>query len=381
MPTAKVRVAGVVLLAVGAYLCVIPGVLAQTADSQSIEDANKSWTATTDFTPKDMNPLRVIESHSQNGNLTVDKRSDQIPGYTGHFEPFRDSETETLQVDANTVRITTRTFARDLNRTKTLVDVTEEEKYTAPDGNSKTLRLISSCDVNGRLQPVRRETGESKRIGIDTEETSTTIMLASINGGLAPAIKVRELRKRPTTDMVETERTTWFMDANRNWQVREVRHTFTRQEGESYTTEERISRPDAAGKLGEVSYVVSHESGTTNGERHAVVETYSTDVPGAAPDGSLHLVERKTSVVRANSTGEQTTTQTVEQIKPGNPSSGLRVSVLVDGKVVPGPSGEQSTVTIRTRDLSGNFPVVSVEMTKSDRIPTLQVQQTRAERR
>ena len=382
MPTVNGRLAHLLLLAVGGYLCVGPGVVAQTADSQATEDANKSWTATTDFKRENVNPTHIIESHQQNGNRTVDKRSVQVPvpGHAGHFEPFQDIETETVQVDANTVRITTRTFARDLNRTKTLVDVTEEEMRTVPGGDSKIDRLISASDLNGRLKPVRREIVEMKRIGVDTEETNSTVMLASINGGLAPAIKTHELRKRDANDTVEAEKNTWLQDGNGNWQLSEVRQATTRQEGTNRTTEERVSRLDYEGKLGEVSHVVHQEFESTSGEKRSVTETYSIDVPGIAPDGRLHLVERKTSTENSSSTAERATEKQVEQTNPGDPSLALRVSVLVDGRMVPGPSGEQSTVTIRARDLNGNFPIVSVETTKSDRIPTVQVQQTPAEK-
>ena len=110
------------------------------------------------------------------------------------------------------------------------------------------------------------------------------------------------------------------------------------------------------------------------------METYSIDVPGTTRDGGLHLVERKTSAERSNSTGERATEQRVEQIDPGDPASGLRVSVLVDGKLVPEPSGEQSTVIIEARDSNGHFGIVSVDTTKADRIPTVQIQQTPAEK-
>jgi len=52
---------------------------------------------------------------------------------------------------------------------------------------------------------------------------------------------------------------------------------------------------------------------------------------------------------------------------------------LIDGKMVSAPSGEQSTVTIRARDSNGSFGVVSVDMTKSDRIPAIQIQPTLSE--
>jgi len=179
---------------------------------------------------------------------------------------------------------------------------------------------------------------------------------------------------------VDTEKTTWFLDVNGRWQAREVRQATTRQEGRNRTTDERVSQLDYEGHLAEVSHVVSHESENTSGERCRVVETYSIDVPGATRDGSLHLIERKTSTERSSSTGERATEQKVEQTNPGDPRSGLRVTVLVDGRTVPGPSGEQSTVTIRGRDSNGKFGIVSVDTTKTDRIPTIEVQQTAAEK-
>ena len=191
-------------------------------------------------------------------------------------------------------------------------------------------------DVNGKLQPVQREIVETKKTGKDLEETNTTVMLPSLNGGLAPAFKAHELRKQAANDTVETEKTTWLRDVNGKWQVSEVRRATTRQEGTNRTTEERVSRLDAQGTLGEVSHVVSQESESASGEKRSVVETYSIDVPGATRDGGLHLVERKTSTERSSSTGERATEQKVEQTNPGDPGSGLRVSVLVDGRRFPG---------------------------------------------
>jgi hypothetical protein len=374
---------GCVLVLISAY-CFCPSVFAQTSDSRTAEAPTKSWTSTTDLKSDDSIPqripVRIIETHSQDGDRTLDKRSVEIRGTDGHFEPYQDVERETLTVDASTVRTTMRTLAPDVNGGKALVQVTEEEKHTLPSGGLNVTRVTSNPDLNGRLQPVQREIAETKKIGKDLEETNTTVMLPSVNGGLAPAFKTRELRKRAANETVETEKTTWFLDVNGDWQVREVSQATIRQEGTNRTTEERVSQLDFEGKLGEVSHVVSQESENTHGEKRSVVETYSIDVPGTTRDGSLHLVERKTSTERSSSTGERATEQKVEQANPGDPGSGLRVSVLVDGRTVPGPSGEQSTVTIRARDSNGKFGIVSVDTTKADRIPTIQVQQTPAEK-
>ena len=373
----------VLLLTIGTFCCLGLSLSAQTSGSPTAQELPKQWQSTTDLKSDDLPeriPVRIIESHSQNGNQTVDKRSVEIRGTDGHFEPYQEIEKETLSVDASTVRSTMRTFARDVNGKRSLVQVTEEEKHILPGDDSNMVRVTYNPDVNGRLQAVQREIVETKEIGKDLEEANTTVMLTNINGGLAPAFKTHELRKRAANDTVETEKTAWLPDVNGKWQLSEVRRNIATQGGKVRSSEESVSRPDAEGKLGQISRVVSQETESTSGEKRSVVETYSIDVPGTTRDSSLHLVERKTSTRSRSSTGERATEQKVEQINPGDPASGLRVSVLVDGKLVPEPSGEQSTVIIEARDSNGHFGIVSVDTTKADRIPTVQIQQTPAEK-
>lgn len=373
---------GCVVVLIGAY-CLCPSAFAQTSDSRTAEEPTKSWTTTTDLKSDDLLPtripVRIIESHRQNGSQTFEERSVQIRGVDGRLAPYQEIETETLQVNATTVQTTMRTFGRDVNGAKSLFQVTKEEQHSLPGGDSTVLRITFNPDVNGNLQPVQHEMVETKTLSKDVEETNTMVMIPNINGGLAPAFKAHELRKRAANDTGETEETTWLLDGNGKWQLSEIRQHITTQEAKDRRIEERVFRPDAEGKLGQISRVVSQVSGSSSGEKPSVVETYSIDVPGTTRDGSLHLVERKTSTGSSSSTGERVTEQKVEQTNPGDPGSGLRVSVLVDGRMVPGPSGEQSTVTIRGRDSNGKLGIVSVDTTKSDRIPSIQVQQTPAE--
>src|SRR5437899_1998701 len=200
----------------------------------------------------------------------------------------------------------------------------------------------------------------------------------SANGGLAPAMKVQERRQRGANDTVESQKTTLLPDGAGNWQVSEIRQATTRQEGrgksEGGSTEERISRRDAEGKLGEVSRSASNESESSPGEKRDTVETYSTNVPGSVSDGSLHLVERARTVQRTSSTGQQSTEQQVEQPSPGDPGSSLRVTILTTGTVRPGPSGAQATRTVQARDVNGDLGVVLVDTTKSDNVHAIQVQ-------
>lgn len=358
-----------------AGVCLASSVLlrAQSSDPQTT-DTDKPWTTTTETQPENANPTRTTESHTQSGNRTIDKQSTERLGMDGHFEPFQDIETETVKVDAHTVRTTTRAFAPDGEGAKTLVQVTEEERRISPGGNSNSVRTVSNPDANGGFQVVQRQVKETKQVGKGVEETKTTVMLPSGNGDLAPAMKVQERRTQGPNDTVESQKTTLLPDGSGNWQVSEVRQSTIRQEGKNRSSDERVSRPDSEGKLGEISRTVSKQSEDASGEKHNTVESYSLDVPGSTRDGKLHLVDRTTTKQRTGSTGQQTTEQQVEQPNPGDPASGMQVIRVTTDTVHPGSSGAQATRTIQARDANGNLGVVSVDTSKSDNIHAVQVQ-------
>ena len=93
------------------------------------------------------------------------KQSLQRRGADGHFEAYQDVEKETAQLDATSVRTITRTFGRDANGAKTLVQVTEEEKHTLPGGDSNIVRtttrnvphpfLVNAHEVPESCSPAR----------------------------------------------------------------------------------------------------------------------------------------------------------------------------------------------------------------------------------
>lgn len=365
-----------VLLALGAYCCLTYVVFAETP---ATEQANDSWTSTTESNIQDAKPTRVVESHNQNGNRTLDKQSFEIM-LDSRFQLAEDIERETLQVDAHTARITTRKFGKDGNGRKALVEVTEEEKNILPGGDSNIVRLTSSSDLNGALQSIRREVVETKNIGNGVEETNTIVLLPSVYGGLAPAIKMHELRTRGPNDTSESQITTLLLDGSGNWQVSQIRQNKVTQASNNGSTEERVFALVSGGRLGEISHRVSNESERRFGEKVYVVETYSVNVPGRVLDGDLHLVQRATTAQHTGATGEQSTEQNVEMSHSGELASGLRPYMLINNTVQPVPSGFQVTRTVRLRDLSGNFGVVEVDTTKSDKVLAIQLRQTSSEK-
>ncbi len=366
------RSAKFILLTIAAYVFSGVALWAQAPASQT-DSANTNWTSTTDSRNGDSDPIRTVESHSQSGNRTLDKQSVERRSDDGGFVPYQDIEKETVQVDADTVRTTTRTFTRDPDGAKQLVEVVEEEKHTAG-GDSTVVRSTSDPDVNGNLQLIRRQTEQTTKSSPNVEEIKTTVQLPDINGGLAPAVKVEERREQGANGAVESKKTTLLPDGAGNWQVGEIRRTTIAQEGDHRTTDEQVFLPDSEGKIGEVSRTITKATESGSGEKRDMVETYSIAIPGAVADGRLHLVERDITAQQTSATGQQVTQQQVERPNAGDPGSGLQIVTVTIDAVRPGASGAQATRTIQARDANGSFPVISVDTTKSDNVHAIQVQ-------
>jgi len=350
----------------------LPSLWAQTLDSQS-SDTNKSWAVTTESNGANTNPIRTTQAHTQSGNRTIDKQSFERLRSDGRYEAFEDTETETVQVNSSIVRTTRRTFGRGSSGERALLQVTEEEQKTAADGEVKAVRTTSTPDLNGGLQVVQREVANTRKTGPDAQETKTTVFLPGANG-LSPATETVERQKRTNDHTVEFQKSTLLPDGAGNFQPYETREGTIKQDGKNQTTEDRVSRRDAEGNMSVVSRTVSKESEAASGEKRSTVETYSTDVPGSAPDGRLHLNQRVTTVRQSGTDGGQTTQQQVEQPNPGDPDAGLRITVQTTESARPAAGGTQQTRTIRSLDGSGNLGVVWVDMGKSDKPPAPPVQ-------
>jgi hypothetical protein len=362
-----------ILVAANVFLCFSLVLWAQTPASQP-SNANQSWTVTRESHTEDVLPSRIVESHVQNGNRIVDKQSVERVWSNGHSEAYQDIETETVQVDATTVRTITRYFGRDGGNAKALVLTTEEEMQSLPGGDSRTVRVTSAPDSDGKLQAGRREISETKKISPDVQETKTTVMLLSITGELAPAMKIEKQQQRSGNN-TEFKETVQVLDAgSREWKVNEVRQGNITQEGNSRNTEERVSRLDYEGKVSEFSRTVSKESESSSGEKQSTIENYSVDMLGASRDGNLHLVQRVTSTQSTDSTGHQMTARHVQEPNPGDPDAGLRVTSFSTETIRSRPSGAEATRTVQVRNGGGEFEVFAVDTTRSDNVHAIQVQ-------
>jgi hypothetical protein len=334
-------------------------------------DTHESRTTTTETHIDNTTPSRTTESHAKSGNRSVDKQRLEVLGPDGRYQPESETEKETIQVSATTTRTVVRTYGWDGNGQRYLVQVSDEEARGSADGDAQVVRTTSSSDVNGNLQVTLREVADTKRTSRDAQETRTTLDRADGNGSFSLAVQTEELQKSNADHSVEVKATTLRPDGNGNWELSEVREKTIKQDGENRNIEDRVSRPDAEGKLSEFSHTVSEDTATTAGERSNIVETYSIVVPGLAEDGHLHLTQRAITVQNQDS-DTKTTEQWVAQPNAGNPTDGLQVQRKTKYTVQYAASGAQQTKTIQVRDASGTFTVVSVETQKSDKVPSVQ---------
>ena len=358
-----------VILCVGSAVCV------RAQDAQA-NKTDEPWTATTQTSIDHANPSRTLESHSKADNRTVDKQRVEVLGSDGRYQPYYDTETETIQVNATTARTVVREYRWDTDGRRNLLQVTEQESQSSSNGDSHLVSTTSSADVNGNLHLAQREVADTRKTSPDVQETKTTVYVNDGTGSFTTSKQTREVQTSGADHSVEVKKTTLLPGANGSWQVFEVKEkTIKDDDAKNRTTEERVARSDIDGRVSEVSRTVGHETENAGGERSATVETYTPNVPGMAGDGKLHLTERNTSNQNKD-LDKKNTEQQIEQPKPGNPTDGLQVTAKTKYTVHYAANGTQQTKTIETRDTNGNFSVISSETEKSDQVPTQQEQKT-----
>ncbi|MGA8493224.1 MAG: hypothetical protein WB711_22575 [Terriglobales bacterium] len=348
------------------------------AQAQSTSDnatGDRSWTATSQQQlPSSENPTRTSETHSTSGGRSIDSQHIENMGMDGHYEPYMDVQKETIRVDANTTRTVERTFGRASDGGKTLVQVTEEEQRTLPGGEVKVVRTTSDPDANGSLQTVQREIRDTRQISTDLQETKSTLLTASPNGGLTASMQTTERETKAAGNNVEFRKSTSLPDSNGNWQLSEVREGTIKDDGKDRIKEESVLRPGTDGNLSVVERTVSKESENAAGEKRKTVETYSTNLPGTPIDGSLRLNQQVTTVHRKGEDGRQSTETLVEQRNPADPSNSLRLTQEAIDIVRPGISGtSRETQTLKSLDPNGDLGVVSVDTRKQDNSPAVQI--------
>jgi len=337
---------------------------------------NQSWTASSQQEDPDggKNPTRTSETHTVVDGRVIDKTLVETLGPDGRYVPYSETEKESVRVNDTTVRSVERSFGRGADGERTLIQEKQEESQSLPGGEEKVVRTISNPDGNRVLQVVERDLEHSKQLSPGARETTTTVLTPDGDGRLTPAVQTEQRETKSSDGIIDFRKTTQLSDGSGRWQLSEIREGTSKQEnGQLVSKDERVLRPDSNGKLAVVERTVSKQTEAGPGEKRDTVETYSTNVPGLAGDGSLQLVQRKTTI-QNNASGKVSTTQQVEQANPGDPGADLHVTEKTIDIVQIGGSGTATEKrTILSPDADGQLHEVWVDMGKTGNPSAIQV--------
>jgi hypothetical protein len=345
---------------ISATLFIATAVSAHAQDAQKSGD--QSWAKTTDKAEQNITPSRTTESHTKSGNRTVDKQKVEVMGPNGRYQPFLETETETIRVDAANTHTVVRTYQWNGNGQRILAQVTEENSRTTASGDLRQERKTSSADINGNFRVTQREVADTRKVGSGAEETKSSVYRADSYGGFTKVGETQELKTQGADDSVRVKKTTLLPDGNGGFKVSGVTEKTIKDDGKSRTTEERVSTPDLEGRLQEGSRTVAKETETASGERKSIVETY---------DGAAQLNKRVTRTQRKDSSGE-VIEEKIEGANLGNPSDGPKVTGRTKYVVQYAGPGTQQTKTVEIRDANGNYKAVSSATQTSTEPPASQ---------
>jgi hypothetical protein len=344
----------------------LAAILAPKPTSAQAASGDQSWNAKSQQESPDghINPMRTTQSHTEADGRVVDKTTVETLGPDGRYVPYSETEKESVRVNDTTTRNVERTFGQDADGNRTLIQETQEESSRLSNGEEKVTRTDSRPDADGRLQVVRRELEDSKLVSDGARVTNTSVLTLDVNAGLSPSVQTEQRETKGSDGTVRLTKSTLLPDGNGGWQLAEVRESITKQDGSSTSTEQSVMRPDSNGHLLLVERTVEKQT-QAPGEKRDTTETYSTNVPGQAGDGSLQLVQRATTVKQTNSNGAQSTTRQVEQPNPGDSNSGLQVTQETIDIVRPGSSAADETRTVLAPNPDGRLGQVWVDMGKT----------------
>jgi len=341
-----------------------------------ISRAQQDWSSTSqqDSPGGAVNPIRTRESHTDANGRVIDKTSVQTVGPDGTYIPYSDTEKESHRINDTTVRTIERTYGRDSDGQRVLIQEMQEESRSLPGGEQKTTRTLSDPDADGTLQVIRRETEDSKQLSPNVTVTNTMVLTPDMNGSFAPVVRTEERQTKANDGTVQFKKSTSLADGTGGWKLSEVREGTARDKnGQLVTKEERVLRPDSEGKLSVVEQTVSQQSQTGSGNTRETTDTYSTNLPGVAGDDSLQLVKRETTVHNKTATGAERTVQQVDRQQPGETIQNLHTTQEAIDIVRSGSNGNADQTHTILLNSDGQMGQVWVDTGKTDNPASVKV--------
>ena len=345
------------------------------ANSQNpFDKRDESWTASSQTASETTSPTRTTETYTKVGNRTVHKTTTEVLAPGGGYQPYWETEIETVQDDANSSLRMVRSYSPGPDGQMVLVQVTEEKKQQLPSGDVSMVRTTSNPDEYDNLNVVQQEIAHTKNAGPGLQETQSTIYRADERGNLVATTNVREEKKAVADGSIQAVRTTTALDLGGTWEVTERVQRTEKTADRTRTSESVISRPDFEGKLSEDSRTHTRES-QTGDQIQQTIHRYSQIVPGISPDGHFYLVEQ-TTASQAKQPDRAISAQQAEHFDPVDGK--LKVMMTTSRMSRSRKSGAESTTVTSVRGLDGDFSIVSSDTRRTTQIP-IQVQMSPAD--
>ena len=334
----------------------------------------QSWTARSEQRSPGgtLNPIRTNETHVESDSLVVDMVSVETIGLDGRYVPYSDTEKESRRINETTVRTVERTFGRDSDHHRVLIQERQEESRDLPGGEQRVTRIISNPDANGRLQVVQRELEDSKQIN-GVRVSATTVITPDGNGGLSAALKIEQRDTKSSDGSITSKKATRLSDGTGGWKLAEIRETTTQSGDLVGNKDERVLQPDSSGELKVVEHRINKQVQTDGREMRELSETYATNVPGVAGDRSLRLVRRQTTVRGTTSGGTQRTVLQIKQPYPGELSNDLHITQETVNIVRLGAGVVDQSHIILTPGSDGRLDQVWIDTRKTDNASVMKV--------
>jgi hypothetical protein len=332
-------------------------------EGQAGAPTGQSWTANTQSDLSYGNPSRATESHIKSGNRTVDKKTVEVLGPDGQYQPYFVVETEQIQESPTLTRSITRTYNPGPNGDDQLTQATESETQNSTDGSARTVQTTSKPDSDGNLEVVGREITATTK-GTASQDSHTTVYLPDVNGDLAPSMQINEQQRNVGASNMVVKKETLLPDANGAWQPYEVREQTVKGDAQNRTSDDRVSRRDFEGNVSPVSGMITTEK-NANGERTSASQTYSVDFPGSTRNQTLRPLQ-SSSTVRKTELNRTVTEQQIVQPNPGEPEINFFHTTNI---IVRENSGTEEIIKVTAQYPDGSPSVVLLETRTTEQLP------------
>ncbi len=329
----------------------------------------QSSTQTTDVTDTTgaHAPYRVTTESTQEDGRAAERQVYETPSINGGYSATSDVEQETIKVNDNTTRVVKRAYTRDPSGNRKLFQITEEERTASPDGREKTVTTTSRVDNDNRWTVTERQTQEAVPTGKDSRKVSSTLMRQTASGLVA--VQQTQTTEEREGDTTRTRQVVSNADPNGSFQPATVKETVATETKDGITRDEKTLADDGRGQMVVVNRTVTRETKDATGQPQQTVQEFSQNVPGAAPDGSVHLVRQSSETAERDADGTVQTHSQVQAVNTGNPSDGLQTVTTTTGASTPtGPGRTASTTRTSQPNGGGTFGTVFVTDSHETRV-------------